>query len=398
MGGEMTNNLQVPWTDEQWARVNQVIQEEATRARVAATFLPLYGPLPGDTDFVRRETISYNPNPQAPPPQQLTIRDRDTIQLATLQVKVFVRSAQIADSEMRSVLSLFRRAANVLVRLEDAMIFRGLVQAPLPAANLTPVGSPANLPPPIWEIRGGEVSDGLLSPPGSLTTLVAIPVPATAQAIVQAVSEGIGQLEASGHFGPFAVVLDQNYFETVQTPDPGSLVLPQDRIIPFLGGGSLLRSSTLPGNSGIVVALGGAPVELVVATDMSLQFLQVTPDPRLLFRVREKIALRMKEANAILTLAPSGPSVWAVSPSTGPVAGGIPVNVWGLHMTGATGVQFGAAPPVIPAANSVTDKLITNLTLPASSLPGGAPGTVPVTVTTPQGTSAVTTASQFTYV
>jgi uncharacterized linocin/CFP29 family protein len=394
MGAEMTNNLQVPWTDEQWARVNQVIQEEATRARVAATFLPLYGPLPGDTDFVRRETISYTPNPQPPPPQQLTIRDRDTIQLATLQVKVFVRSAQIADSEMRSVLSLFRRAANVLARLEDAVIFRGLVQAPSPAANLTPVGSPANLPPPIWEIRGGEVSDGLLSPPGSLT----IPVPATAQALVQAVSEGIGQLEASGHFGPFAVVLDQNYFETVQTPDAGSLVLPQDRIIPFLGGGSLLRSSTLPGNSGIVVALGGAPVELVVATDMSLQFLQVTPDPRFLFRVREKIALRMKEADAILTLAPSGPSVWAVSPSTGPVAGGIPVNVWGLHMTGATAVRFGSAPPVTPAANSITDKLITNLTLPASPLPGGAPGTVPVTVTTPQGTSAVTTASQFTYV
>ena len=48
------NDSQVPWTDEQWARVNQVIQEEASRARVAATFLPLYGPLPADTDFVRR--------------------------------------------------------------------------------------------------------------------------------------------------------------------------------------------------------------------------------------------------------------------------------------------------------------------------------------------------------
>ena len=40
------NNPQLPWTDEQWARVNQVIQEEASRARVAATFLPLVGPLP----------------------------------------------------------------------------------------------------------------------------------------------------------------------------------------------------------------------------------------------------------------------------------------------------------------------------------------------------------------
>jgi hypothetical protein len=46
-GAEMTEiDPQVPWTHEQWARVNQVVQEEASRARVAASFLPLFGPLP----------------------------------------------------------------------------------------------------------------------------------------------------------------------------------------------------------------------------------------------------------------------------------------------------------------------------------------------------------------
>ena len=91
-------------------------------------------------------------------------------------------------------------------------------------------------------------------------------------------------------------------FLVAQTPSPGggALVLPQDRIIPFLGGGSLLRSSTLGKDSGVVVALGGAPVELVIATDVSLQFLQITTDPKFLFRVREKIALRIEPAGAIL--------------------------------------------------------------------------------------------------
>ena len=56
----MQSNPQVPWTEEQWARVNQAIQEEAQRARVAATFLPLYGPLPPDTDFVRSGDIPYS--------------------------------------------------------------------------------------------------------------------------------------------------------------------------------------------------------------------------------------------------------------------------------------------------------------------------------------------------
>ena len=126
-----------------------------------------------------------------------------------------------------------------------------------------------------------------------------------AQSLVSAVSDSIGQLEANGHFGPFAVVLDQQFFTAVQTPNRGSLVLPQDRIIPFLGGGSLLRSSTLPAYSGVVVALGGAPVELVVATDVSLNFLQVTTDPMFVFRVFEKIVLRIKEPDAIVALGPT---------------------------------------------------------------------------------------------
>ena len=119
-------------------------------------------------------------------------------------------------------------------------------------------------------------------------------------------SNAIGDLESSGHFGPFAVVLDQKFFLEVQTPDPGSLVLPQDRIIPFLGDGSLLRSSTLPDQRGVVVALGGAPVELVVATDVSLNFLQVTPDPMFVFRVFEKMVLRIKEKSDCDAFPPTG--------------------------------------------------------------------------------------------
>ena len=79
----MANDPQVPWTDEQWARVTQVIQEEAKRARVAATFLPLYGPLSADSDYVRRQDIRYPFIPVAAPPQRLAINDRDTARLAT---------------------------------------------------------------------------------------------------------------------------------------------------------------------------------------------------------------------------------------------------------------------------------------------------------------------------
>jgi uncharacterized linocin/CFP29 family protein len=290
-------NPQVPWTDEQWARVNQVIQEEASRARVAAAFLPLIGPLPGDTDFVRREIISYPAVPALqPPPNQMFIDDRNIWQLATLQVKVRVRAAQLADPDLASVQAMFRRAANVLARLEDAVVFRGLRQRSSGAIEPTD-GAPG--PGEIWEITSGQAMRGLLHDDNASVTPEGA---SSSDRLVNAVTQAIGELEGKGHFGPFALVLGNDLFTIAQTPDPGVSPLPQDRIIPFLAGGSLLRSSTLPADKGVMVALGGTPVELIIATDACLQFLQVTAEPAFLFRVCEKIVLRIKESAAIVTL------------------------------------------------------------------------------------------------
>ena len=238
--------------------------------------------------------------------EQLNIDDRDTIRLATLQVTVPVRNAQMADPELSSALALFRRAANVVARLEDAVVFRGL--APDPAlGGFAPPGGLVGLP-DIWQITGALAARGLWSraaPPPQWIRIRLMPAMTRGNRLVGAVSAAIGRLEGNGHFGPFAVVLGQRLFLVAQTPDPASLVLPQDRIIPFLGGGPLLRSSTLDDFSqfsGVVVALGGAPVELVVATDVCLQFLQVTVEPVFFFRVSEKIALRIREPDAIVQL------------------------------------------------------------------------------------------------
>src|SRR5271165_3076782 len=294
------NDSQVPWTDEQWARVNNAIQEEASRARVAATFLPMVGPLPADTDFVRREQF-VNQNP-------IRIEDRITIRLATLQVKVSLRGAQMADPDLTSALALFRRAANVLARLEDTVVFDGLAALPALPGDLiprvVPAGGAGQLPAG-WEIAGGEQNPGLWQAGRNYPIPVDIAGANDGRNLVRGVSDAIGRLEARGQFGPYAAVLDQGLFNIAQTPDP--LVLPQDQIIPFLGGGSLLRCSALPGFTGVVVALGGAPVELVVATDMSLRFLQLTTAPMFVFRVFEKLVLRIKEPAAIRAIIPGDP-------------------------------------------------------------------------------------------
>ncbi|MDP1573737.1 MAG: IPT/TIG domain-containing protein [Coxiellaceae bacterium] len=83
------------------------------------------------------------------------------------------------------------------------------------------------------------------------------------------------------------------------------------------------------------------------------------------------------------------PTVTSISPSSGLTPGGTSVTVTGTNFTGATGVSFGAS-----AGTSLVVVSATQLTITS---PSGSVGTVDVTVTTPGGTSATSSADQFTY-
>jgi hypothetical protein len=87
--------------------------------------------------------------------------------------------------------------------------------------------------------------------------------------------------------------------------------------------------------------------------------------------------------------AAAAPVVTGVSPTSGPAAGGTLATVIGTSFTGATAIDFGT----VPATNLT---VVNDTTITADS-PAGT-GTVDVTVTTPVGTSATSSADQFTYV
>ena len=92
------------------------------------------------------------------------------------------------------------------------------------------------------------------------------------------------------------------------------------------------------------------------------------------------------------TTLPTGeaPTVKKLSPKSGPAAGGTLVKITGTGFTGATAVMFESAEAHIVAVNSST--LIT------VEAPAGTVGaTVNVTVTTPDGTSAITSKDRFKY-
>jgi autotransporter passenger strand-loop-strand repeat protein len=87
----------------------------------------------------------------------------------------------------------------------------------------------------------------------------------------------------------------------------------------------------------------------------------------------------------------SAPTVSKVSPASGPAAGGSTVTITGTNFTGATAVSFGSTPAA--SFNVVSSTQIT-VTEPA----GAAGHTVDVTVTTPGGKSATSSADKFKFV
>lgn len=297
------NDPQLSWTDEQWAGVRRAVLETARKARVASAFLPLAGPLPASTTTVpalRMDSAAIDAPLRGESAERLAVDESEVIALATIAAEVYVRSSEAADPDLAAATSMFCRAADVIARVEDALVFNGI-----PARGKPPShdGRPVVLP-PIYTVHGGTPNGGLLD--AALQAVVAGKGDAGAagDGIVRAVVDAIQQLEAQGHYGPFACVLGNALFLDANTPSR-SLVLPSDRITPFLNG-PLLRSSTVPAETGIVVALAGDPIDLVVATDMTVKFLQLSVEPRYVFRVYERIALRVKQPGAVCRLVRAG--------------------------------------------------------------------------------------------
>ena len=303
----------VPWTEEQWDRVIRTVTEEAQRARLAVQFLPLAGPVDAATRAIAPLTLTTAANPPAnqPPASRMEVDSDPFLPLTTIQTQVQLRTHEIADPELSAALTMFRRAANHIARVEDALIFNGRAGAP---NRMPPIGVGAAAQ-AVVEVTGADPPglprvEGLMPvdpanplnylPRGAGRFSRQIQAPLSEVHLVRAIMNGIADLDGAGQPGPYALVLSHLLFEHVVTPTQ-SMVMPRDRILPFLGG-PMHRSSAIPGYWGVLVALNPSVVELVVASDLNVTFLSATPEPRYLFRVAEKVALRVKDVQGIAVL------------------------------------------------------------------------------------------------
>jgi len=324
----------LPWTEEQWACLQGLVQESANRARIASSMLPVVGPLPAGQASVptlelRRRTAApqwYGPVDQAGNSvQRLDVDDSVTRALTTIACEVFVRGQQAADPDLASVRQMLSRAAVTIGRLEDALAFEGQ-----PGRSSPPTRNQKRLvEPSIYTVRGGARFPGLRTatfalPPQDLAAnrVAVAPGKDYGQNLIKGVRLAVDNLEGIGHYGPFACVLGHALYQAAHDPTT-YLVMPRDRFVPFLGGGPLLRSSTLPPEEGVIVATADAPVDLVIATDVHISYLQRTLEPRYVLRVSERLTLRVKQPRAIAHLVPpSGPAHRDHEPSAGAAGDG----------------------------------------------------------------------------
>ncbi len=159
---------------------------------------------------------------------------------------------------------------------------------------------------------------------------------------------------------------------TTATPVVTSLAPPQG---PTAGGNTVtLTGSALSGASAVRFGAVGAAFTVVSATQITATapagtgtvFVNVTTPGGI-------------SAGLVYTYLGT-PVLTSVTPSQGSTAGGNTVTLTGSGLTGATAVLFGGT-----AAPSFTVVSATQIT---AAVPSGTPGAVPVTVTTPAGTTA----------
>lgn len=304
----MSDDSRLPWTDEQWAMLQRIVLESARKARVASSFLSLVGPLPDGQASVPALGVVYKEigrTERGEAEQRLEIDDGKTLPLTRIACNVYLKTQQAEDPDLASAKQMLSRAADVIGRLEDAIVFNGQPGEDKPPTNTGDI-------PKVYTVRGGGKHAGLLRDEGEETNerpkgkktdertecKVSVDLAKGGDDVVRAVIAAIQGLERKGHYGPFACVLGHSLYEAANTPSPGSLVLPSDRIVPFLDSGPLRRSSVVPDRQGVVVALAGSPIDLVVASDVHVSYVQLTLEPRYVLRVSERFVLRTKQPDA----------------------------------------------------------------------------------------------------
>jgi Encapsulating protein for peroxidase len=307
----MDNNLghdKIPqWTADTWNSIDKALADEHELTAIGAKFLTppvpdstMDGTVAADTVFTGNDGV-------------LSVDESENRSIVEIAVQFKVRKAQVDnEAQMKTTESLATRAANLLARAEDLLIFQGFAALDDPLfkskAVILIIPNPSN---------SGARVDSFLFPKNSQTITVE-PAEVNSNPALSiygentyaAVAQGYATLQEH-HYGRQALVLPTAIYADTYATRTTTLDIPAitaDRIKGLIGD-RVYGTSTLPalnGSSpakGVLLALDGNTMDLVVQMNPTVEV--VTQDPvrgDYVFKVYERFALRLKDTNAVVEL------------------------------------------------------------------------------------------------
>lgn len=300
------------WTPEAMKPIQEAVDREIQRIKIAAKFLPL--PLdavtPGATT-VLSDIITIDQQKDF-----LMIDEGETTSFYQITVKFKLSDSQYSDpSGPKTAITLATRAANLLSQAEDILIFQGEEGESNTIFTLQKViiQQKGRQSPGLLQLK---VSDSELGELGKQSIEVFYSSPGRyGENTFSAVSEGYSTLQDLGHYGPYALVLHDRIYADTHAPLATTLIMPADRIKSlvtfkdvnnkvsemYYGTGTLpiLKDDEEQIPTGLLVSLGGNTMDLVIKTPPTVSQLPYETGfyP---FQVTEQFALRLKDKTSVI--------------------------------------------------------------------------------------------------
>ena len=227
----------------------------------------------------------------------MVVNDYDTLRLASVSVNVYLKNHMLADPELAAATTMFTRAAKIIARVEDSLIFNG--KQPGAARLLAPKTCKASL-------RSAAPTNTRVlfimvvhRPVRRCRLTMRTPSTPGPRYSPQLSRQSAG-LNVKATTNPTHCVLATDLFTAIYRPNP-ELDGSARRRLPALLDGPLLRASSLRKWAGSGdFACRAIRRRSSCASDISVRYLQGTLDGLHAFRVSERFVLRVKEPTAIV--------------------------------------------------------------------------------------------------
>jgi uncharacterized linocin/CFP29 family protein len=288
----MANNLgrdKLPWEARLWDRIDQAVNSEGERIRIARRFIPLV-PMPDalttPADAIAVDTTGL-----------LKVDEGLTVPLIEIWVEFALTKDQVgAEERLATAVTLATRATNLLAQAEDALIFQGKA-----AIENSPIFQEKRV-----HHRAGPAGPGLLNNAPSIPDVE--PSDGSDQRgsygerTFTAVTRAYSDLQKAGQYGPYALVFHTDIYADSYAPLKKTLIMPADRIKPLMMDKGFLGTGTLPPLNGLLLSVGGNTIDLVIGRDAITGFMQEDSQGLYRFRVFERFAVRDKDATGRIKL------------------------------------------------------------------------------------------------